>query len=248
MYSFTIILLTFFGIYSYADRIKILQEREQVMNVKTDILMQNYEQINDHLHEVNSLKHDMRNHLTALNVLLKDNRYDEAQSYLDKYTIEVGEVTKAAYHSNYLINAMMHDLLRRSEVLGIKTSFNLKASPNNISEPDLVSLLTNIIENAVEACIKLPEDRERYIELSMTRREPYLAIVCKNSNPGGIITGAQINGSDEDESDKIYSSKDIKGHGYGLQKIERIAVSYGGMMEISYDDEMFTITVALKDE
>jgi len=142
---------------------------------------------------------------------------------------------------------MMHDLLRRSETLGIKTSLNLKTSPHNISEPDLVSLLTNIIENAVEACSKLPEERERFIELSMTRREPYMAIVCKNSNPGGIITAAQIDGGEEDDNDKIYSSKDIKGHGYGLQTIERIAASYGGMTEISYDDEVFTITVALKD-
>jgi len=247
MYSFAIILLTFFGIYSYAERIKVMQEREQVMNVKTNILMQNYEQINDHIHEVNSLKHDMRNHLTALNVFLKDDRYDEAKSYLDKYAIEVGEVTEAAYHSNYLINAMIHDLQRRSEVLRIKTTFSLKASPNSISDPDIVSLMTNIIENAVEACMKLPEERERYISLSITRREPYLAIVCENSNPGGIITGSQGIDHDENDSDRLLTSKNIKGHGDGLRTIERIAASYGGMMEISYDDDQFTITVALKD-
>jgi len=242
MYSFTLISLTFFGIYNYAARIKDLQEREQLMKVKTESLIQNYEQVNTHIHEVNSLKHDIKNHLTALHMLLKDNRYDEAQNYLEKYAYEVDGVTEAVYHSNYLINAMMHDFMRKAKAMNVKTTLNLKASPQNISEPDLVSLLTNITENAFEACEKLPEGRERFINLSMTRREPYLAIVCENSNPGGITTD-----SDEEADGKITTSKHQVGHGYGLQTIQRITSSYDGMMEVTYDDEKFKITVALKD-
>jgi len=242
MYSFTLISLTFFGIYSYASRIHDLQERERIMNIKTESLLINYEQVNSHFYEVNRIKHDIRNHLTALHVLLKDNRYDEAQNYLEKYAVEVGNVTEAVYHSNYLINAMMHDLMRKSGDRNIKTSLSLKASPNNISEPDLISLLTNIIENALEACDKIPQEREKYINLSFSRREPYLAIICENSNPGDIITD-----SDEKSEGKILTSKNLRGHGYGLQTIGKITAAYSGIMEVNYNDEIFIITVALKD-
>jgi len=243
MYSLTLMSLTFFGIYAYAGRIKDLQERERIMSVKTGSLMTNYEQVNAHIHEVNSLKHDMKHHLTALHVLLKDNRYDEARSYLEKYVYEVGEVTEAFYHQNYLINAMVYDLVRRAKAIGVKTELSLKASPVYISEPDIVSLFSNIIDNALEACAKIAGEREGFIRLSITKREPYLAIICKNSNPGGILISV-----DDNEENKIHTSKAIKGHGYGLQTIERIAASYGGMTEVVFDDESFTITVALKDK
>jgi len=243
MYGFTLISLTFFGIYSYAERIRILQESEHILSIKTESLIQNYEQVNTHIHEVNSLKHDIKNHLTALHVFLNDNRFDEAKLYLEKYANEVGDVTQATYHSNYLINAIVHDLVHRAKTLNIKTELSLKASPLNISEPDLVGLFTNITDNALEACAKMPEGRERLINLSITRREPYLAIICENSYCGGLVTDA-----DDEKGDRIISSKRKKGHGYGLQTIGRITSSYGGMMEISHDDDRFSITVALKDK
>ena len=242
MYSFTLVSLTFFGIYSYAERIRSLQESEQILSIKTESLIQNYEQVNTHLREVNSLKHDIKNHLTALHLLLKNNRYDDAQAYLKKYTDEVGEVTEAAFHGNYLINAIIYDMMKKAKALDIETELNLKASPLSISEPDLVSLLTNITDNALEACAKLPEGQKRFINLSITRREPYLAIVCENSNPGGLIIE-----TDDEKGNKIISNKREKGHGHGLQTIERVTSSYEGIMEITYNDEMFTITIALKD-
>lgn len=202
--------------------------------------MQNYEQLNTHFHEINRLKHDMRNHLSMLQVFLKDGRFKEAQSYLEKYTDEVGEITEAAFHENYIINAVAHDLLRRGQIIETKVELNLKASPHNISEPDLISLLTNITDNSLEACAKIPPGVERLIRLSVTRREPYLAIVCENSYPGGIDTGVKGTG--------IRSSKNKNGHGYGLKTIERIAVVYNGMVEFTCDESMFTITVALKDK
>jgi len=240
VYGFTLISLTFFGIFIFARNFNELQKREYAMSIKTESLMQNYEQLNAHFHEINRLKHDMRNHLSMLNIFLKDNRFREAQKYLEKYADEVGEITEAAFHENYIINAIAHDLSHRGQMNGTKVELNLKASPHNISEPDLISLLTNMVDNALEACDRVPQEAERLIRLSVTRREPYLAIICENSYPGGIDTGVRGTG--------IRSSKNEAGHGYGLKTIERIAALYDGMVEFSHDDDIFTITVALKDK
>jgi sensor histidine kinase YesM len=240
VYGFTLISLTFFGIFIFARNFNELQKREYAMSIKTESLMQNYEQLNAHFHEINRLKHDMRNHLSMLNIFLKDSRFKEAQRYLEKYADEVGEITEAAFHENYIINAVAHDLSHRGHITGANVEFYLKASPRNISEPDLISLLTNIIDNALEACALIPEGTERLIRLSVTRREPYLAIVCENSYAG--IIGTAQNG------EGIRSNKSETGHGYGLKTIERIAAIYDGMVELSHDNNIFTITVALKDK
>jgi len=243
MYSLTLISLTFFGIYNYAERINEFVEREQMMNIKTESHLKNFEQLSTHIYEVNSLKHDIKNHLTALYILINDNRFVEAQNYLDKYTDEVEDITEAVYHRNYLINAIIHDLYKRANGLNIKVILNLSASPNTISEPDLVSLLTNIIDNALEACAKIKDENKRVINLSITRRDPYLAIICENSNPGVLV-------SDPDQTGEaaIITSKNRKGHGYGLHTVKRITSVYDGIMDINYNEDLFTITVALKDE
>jgi len=242
IYSFTLLTLTFFGIYIYAGRIKTLEKNEFIINMKAENLLHNYDRITNHLKEVNSLKHDMKNHMTALNILLKGHRYTEAEEYLKKYADEVGEVTEAMYHQNYLINTVAHDLVNKSKVMGFKAELNLNANVNSMSEPDLISLLSNITDNALEACEKIPNERNRFIKLTLTRRNPYLAIICENSNPGDMI----INTDNESNNIFLSGKNDIE-HGYGLQNIKKIAASYDGMTDIHYDDKTFTITVALKD-
>jgi len=240
VYGFTLISLTFFGIFIFARSFNELQKSEYAMSVKAVSLMHSYEQLNAHFHDINRLKHDMRNHLSMLRVFLKDSRFGEAQSYLEKYAGEVEFITEAAFHENYIINAVAHDLSHRGQALGVKVDLNLEASPRHICEPDLISLLTNIADNALEACAKIPQGKARFIRLSVTRREPYLAIVCENSYTGKIDIG--ING------EVLRSSKSKTGHGYGLKTIERIAFAYNGMVDVTHDENTFTITAALKDK
>jgi sensor histidine kinase regulating citrate/malate metabolism len=243
MYGLALLSLTFYGVYMYAKRIKDLQLSESIMSLRAENLLLNFEQTNEYIHKVNSLKHDIKNHLTALHILVKDKKYDKAQDYLQKYVGEINEIAEAAYHSNYLINAVVHDLIHRAKSIGVKVKLNLKASPVSISEPDIIGLLTNITDNAIEACAKLPKGQEGFISLSITRREPYFAVVCENSNPGGITTDTV-----GEEGKEILTSKTKSGHGYGIKIIERIAASYGGMAEVSYNEEVFTITAILKDK
>jgi hypothetical protein len=238
MYGFTLISLMFFGVFIHAGRINELQKREYIISMRAENLMKNYDQIILHLHEVNILKHGIKNHLTALHILLKDNRQDEAKAYLEKYTYEVDDIVQTAYHENYLINAVVHDMLCRAKESDIQVILDLKASPGNIAEPDLISLLTNIADNALEACAKLPQERKKFIHLTITRRNPYLTITCENSKSGEILK----------TNSEICSDKQERGHGYGLKTIEKIVNSYDGIMDITYDEDTFTISLAVKDE
>jgi hypothetical protein len=239
MYGFTLLSLTFYGTYMYVKRIKDLQLSESLMSIKAENLLLYFEQTNEYIHNVNSLSHDIKKHLVALHILIKDKKYDDAKAYLEKYTQEAGEIAQAVYHSNYHVNAVVHYLMHRAKSMGVKVNLNLKASPVSISEPDIISLLNNISDNALEACAKL--EQGSFINFSLTRREPYFVIVCENSNPGDIIT-------DNTKEGRVLTSKTKDGHGYGLKIIERIAASYSGMTEISYNENTFSITVILKDE
>lgn len=210
----------------------------QILSLQNRLSRESYEQIKAHLREVGGLKHEMRNHIAAMQMYLKDERYEDAQAYLSGFAGSAGIVTDAVYHDNYLINAVVGNLLQTSREHNIKVELNLKQVPVHVSDPDLYSLLSNITDNAIEACAAIPEGRDRFIRLTISRREPYLNICCQNSRAGEIVN---IKG-------KIQTSKRERGHGYGLWTIGRIVDSYNGIMDISYNDDTFTISVALKDK
>ena len=221
----------FFSLY-YRGR----QENE-ALALQHRLAADSHERLKTHLQEVGGLKHEMKNHLSALQTYLKDGRYAEAAGYLETCTGQAASVTGDTYHEHYIINALAGDLLRRAGELGIQTELRLIASPISVAAPDLYSLLSNIIDNALEACSKLPESRNRFIRLTISRRAPYLIIACANSWDGQI----------HHEEGVIKSAKKAEGHGYGLWTINRITEQYGGLTDTDYDKHIFTLTAALRD-
>lgn len=216
------------------------QQREtDLLHLQNRLTKESYEQIKSHLQEVNSLKHEIKSHLAAMQTYLTGGRYEEAKNYLGKYAKQIQFVTEAAYHDNFLVNAVVGRLLQQAGELGVKVELNLKACRIGIADPDLYSLLNNILENALEACANLPENTRGLIRLIISRQEPYLHITCVNSKQGEIISSGE----------KIQTTKpDPASHGYGLGTVSRIVDAYDGIMDIDYDENTFTVTLALKDK
>jgi signal transduction histidine kinase len=237
--SITVSLMVFILLlwWLFASVRRAIKSEAQVLSLHKRLAQEGYDQIKAHLQEVGWIKHEIRNHLAALRTYMKDGRYADAENYLEKFAAEAGAVTDAVYHDHFLINAVLGSLLNSAKEFGIQVDLNLKAAPEYIADHDFYSLLTNILENAVEACTVIPEGSERFIRLSITHRAPYLIIRCENSRAGQIIS----------TDGQIQSSKAESGHGFGLWTLRRIVDTYDGIMDISYGDFTFTITAALKD-
>lgn len=211
----------------------------EMLTLQNRLAKESYERIKIHLQEVGSLKHEMKNHLAALQTYLRDERYGEAAGYLEQVTGHSTEITDAFYHSHFLINAVAGSLMQSARAIDARLELNLKAEPVCVTDPDMYSLLSNMLDNALEACSAVPEGRERFIRLTIARREPYLHINCENSKTGEPIS---VDG-------KLQTSKPSPaGHGYGLWTMGRIAERYDGLMDTDYDENTFTVTVALKDK
>ena len=213
------------------------RQENDVLAMQSRLALASHEQIKTHMQELGGLKHDIRSHLAMLQTYLSAFEYDKALRYLENYMGKAIAITEAAYHPHYIVNAMAGSLLRRAKEQNTEVKLNLKASPVNISEPDLYSLLSNLIDNALESCAKLPADSERFIHFGITQREPYICICMENSYSGEISCAEGV----------ILSTKTEPGHGYGLWIIRRIAESYEGFIDTEYDATRFIVTVLIKE-
>jgi len=211
----------------------------EVLTLQNRLAKDSYENIKLHLHQVGELKHEMAKHLVAVRTYLKDGRYNEAEQYLSEVGAKADIVTEAVHHNNFLINAVVHNLLFMAKERNIAVHLNLNAEPIDISDPDLYSLLNNILDNALEACEAVAESRERFIRFSLSRQEPYFLITCTNSRKDAVL---------KSEDGGLETTKKETGHGYGMFIIERIADTYDGLVDTYYDEATFKIKVALKDK
>jgi signal transduction histidine kinase len=211
--------------------------RHKQENEMLSIEKRSSERIKMHLKEAEGLKHEIKNHISAIQSYLDLGKAEEAREYITQIMGQSAAVMEAAFSEHFILNAIAGNLYQRAGELGVKVDLKLQAVPLHIADHDLYSLMSNITSNAVEACAAITAGGERFIRLTVTKEEPYFYISCENSSAGEITRS----------DGKIKTSKTDAGHGYGLRTVERIVEAYGGLLDIRYDENIFAIEAALID-
>jgi sensor histidine kinase regulating citrate/malate metabolism len=89
------------------------------------------------------------------------------------------------------------------------------------------------LDNAIEACRKLPGDHERVIDIQAKFKNARLTIRIANSSaPVQIVN----NLSTSTKKDKLL-------HGFGLINIQKTVHDNGGNAVIQYEDGMFILSI-----
>lgn len=119
---------------------------------------------------------------------------------------------------------------------GIETDWHIELpDPLPVAELDMTSLFGNLMENAIDGCLTVPEGSRYFCLTTEIRHGNRLYIVSTNSFDGKVRKGK--NG---------YRSTKHSGDGIGLASIAAAAEKYGGSVQASHSDTAFFVDVALK--
>ena len=184
------------------------------------------------------LRHDMQNQLVVLNSLVETEKYDELKAYIKTMMNTVDEAAFMTISGQSAVDAILNDKLAAAHKAKVATSFDIaKLDGELFARPmDLCIILANALDNALEACAKLPEGAEKYIKLKIARTEDYIVISCANPT---AEAPKQVGGR------FVSDKKDAKNHGFGLQSIMDTAKKYRGEHMTRCEDGVFTIIVKL---
>ncbi len=198
--------------------VAVLRERER----RT---MESYERMLAAENATNALHHEMRHHMTALSALLQSGDIQRANSYVDAVAGDLEQLPTGRYSQNVLVNVIAGSYLDRAKEQKIRVEHRLNVPPElNIADEDLSVLLSNMLQNALEACERMEPGRERYIKVEMRLREKFLFIQCVNSAP--------------DEAGKEGTRPR---HGYGLAAMRRIAEKYDSVLVVEHTRVEFSV-------
>lgn len=172
-------------------------------------------------------RHDRRHHNLIMLEFANKNDINSVREYLgslvERDTQAVGEIR---YCENLTVNTVLTVYERRARENGI--AVNVKASVSRelgISPQDLVIVIANIFENAVNAVTKL-DNREKTIDIAIKENAQRLIVIASNPCP-----------------EKMEFNESC--YGVGINSIIATANKYEGMCDFSAGDGFFSAKVNL---
>ena len=178
-------------------------------------------------------QHDMRHHLTAISAFLSADKPHQAEEYIKQVQADIEAITPKRFCENELVNLLCSSFASKAARMGVRLT--LEADLPNlpaISDTELCALLSNSLENALNAVEKLKENR-RWVEFYCGVRAGKLLIEIKNPYSGhipfreGLPEASQPN------------------HGHGCRSIQAIAQAHRGLYEFKAENGIFTLRVVL---
>ena len=209
-----------------------LKERAQLLEMQA----RQYQALQDHMRQTARLRHDFRHSVRLLSSLAEKGDIGSIQTHLAEYEISLAENTLTSYCANAALNALFGYYHEIAVSAGIDTDWRIELSdPLPAAELDMASLLGNLMENAVDGCLTVPEGRRYFCLTTQIRHGNRLYIVSTNSFDGKVRKG----------KDGYRSTKHSE-NGIGLAAITAAAEKYGGSAKFSNSDTEFFVDVVLK--
>ena len=212
------------------NQIRLLQERNEEK-------IQLYHEMSLNYEEQKRILHDYHNQIGCMQGLLKRQQYKEAEAYAEKLADSLPDQMQNVDVNHPILNVVLNQKYRLAKRKDI--SFLIYANDLSdlwLEEQDAVSLLSNLLDNAIEACGKLESGRKIWVKLVREKRQFVLSIRNTVSEPVDI------------QDDAIPTSKEDKGrHGIGLKNVRMILDKYQGMGMMRYEEGCFSYTAVIPE-
>ena len=112
--------------------------------------------------------HDFNNHITVLYQFLLNNEVNRALKYLDDLGTPIKTLIEKTWTSNEVIDVIINSKLEKMNEYGIHSNFNVEFPSNsNIQSQDICAILSNLLDNAIEACEKNKVASNKWINLTI---------------------------------------------------------------------------------
>ncbi len=235
---FILMLLAIHTMYSMCqERERVLElqaERQRLMNEKETAAL-----VEKNLSDLRGIRHDIKNQYAYMQILLKEERYAELQSYFEEISSKLPAGLSYVDCGNQVMNTILNMEIGKAGTQGIQVERQLMIPPKlSFPDDDLCSLISNMMDNAIEESVRMKEAGKEYgIRVEIYPRESYLFLRCLNRTDLDRIK--------KGEKGLRTTKKDITQHGYGTQIIERIAEKYNGCAEFGLEDGQFVVKVIL---
>lgn len=234
MYDFLCCLFVMWEQIEYKEKLK----RQREYDIETQIQLKQKELYKlrcDDIERINLFCHDMKKHLESLKLFSNE---EERQEYY-----EMVNQTIESYDAQFETGSRVLDiLLAQKKLLCIKNEIELTCVADGkkmdfIHAVDLYTILGNLLDNAIESVLLVPDKEKKLISVSIWSKGQLILLQIENyfENPElKFSDGLPVTMKNADE-----------GHGYGLKSVKKAVEKYDGTMDVSAKENLFCVTIVI---
>ena len=206
----------------------------RIAEFQSELISKHCDEVQNIYKTMRGWRHDYHNHIQTLLALCGDE--ERTREYLLNLNHDLTTIDTVIKTGNVMIDAILNSKLSLIKANGINVSAKaIVPSELSISEIDLCTIIGNLLDNAMEACLRQPEEEERFIRVFIGILKEQLYISVHNS------LGGEVHRS----KNSYLSTKGSKNHGYGLMRVDRIVDKYDGYINRQHEAGVFATEVML---
>ena len=197
----------------------------------------------DLLEDVRRRQHDFKNHLNTITslMLVSDEKHmkETITRYMDSLNHSLEDMEKMLYIDNTVVTAILYNKINEAAQRKIEFKYNIqKDSKLPYKDHELSEILNNLLDNAFDAVL------DSNIEV----KKVFLNIGCLEDGCVMEIgnSGQRIQFNDICRIFEAgYTTKAGENRGYGLTNVKKIVESYGGRIQLSFENDFTIFSVRL---
>ena len=215
-----------------------IKRKNDIYKQSIDIYKREMEEREEHNEKLRRFRHDIKNHLIAIEKLALSKEYDRLRDYIHQLTDEKGVLQVTTISGNALIDGLLADKFDVARKYEIAVEYHIEI-PTKLpfDDADLCIIVGNALDNAIDGTKDI--EGAKKIEISMGFKQGNFLLKVKNTFNPELIKF-------DNNGKRLRTSKtDKSNHGMGIGLIEETALKYNGLMEITMNENLFCLSVLL---
>ncbi|MDO5573143.1 MAG: GHKL domain-containing protein [bacterium] len=230
--------ILFFYLYERVSEIMYQNSEMKFETMKNQMESSHYERIDEMNQEYSRIIHDMRHYLNTIGSLAKQGKDTEITELLEEIQGEVKTVVQKVYCTHPVLNALLCE--KESVALQQNIRYEICIDPSvdlsGISNYDMIGMVGNLLDNALEAAGKCQKERYVRLELYLASGSHFIMCIVTNGVETPLIP----------QKKHFHTTKSDAGHhGIGLTSVEELAAKNGGFLSINTDKNRFEAVLLL---
>ena len=208
---------------------------KRISAYQSELIETHYREVENMYRQIRGWRHDYRNHIQAMKAYAAAGDLEAIRQYLDLLDDDLTTVDTVIKTGNPMTDAILNSKisLAKSRHIPVVADAHIPVKLKS-SEIDLCCIIGNLFDNAIEASMKLPEDK-RLIRVYMDMKNTQLYISFTNFTAGKKMV----------KQDGLFRSTKGEGHGLGLVRIDAIVERLDGYLSRNSEDGAFTTEILL---
>lgn len=208
---------------------------KKLESYQNDLLEKHYNEVENMYKKMRGWRHDYKNHIATMKIHLKQGNYDFLANYLNELSDDLETVDAVLKTGNVMVDAILNSKISLAVSQGIKVDAVATVPKKiRISDTDICVVIGNLLDNAIEACCKIPDEEKRFIRIYIGMFKKQLYISVSNS------VGEKLN-----KKGKTYFSTKDENHGFGLKRVDFIVEKYGGFLNRQDETDVFATEIMI---